>query len=105
MRRNEVLRALPVMLGVPLVGSETGLRNLLALPGIDPRNTLAERFRKTSDLRAAGRAFATELAQLARSLGVAGIHVMPFGVAAGETAEWIQSVQPARQSAVLAQVR
>ena len=101
LRSADGLGSIPVILGVPLVGSPAGLRHLLELPGLARACSLAQRLGQAPDLRAAGLAFATELAGQARALrdlGVAGLHVMPFGVSARETAAWIKSVQPDRRA-------
>ncbi len=98
MRRDTALASVPVMLGVPLIGSENGLNKLCELPGISPSSTLKARFEKVENIRAAGFAFATSLAQQAqalKSLGVVGIHLMPFGIPAKAVGEWIESIRPA----------
>jgi 5,10-methylenetetrahydrofolate reductase len=78
----------PVLLGVPLVGTASGLEVLARLPGIQSNSPVFPEFRAASNLKTHAWDYAMRLARFAASqkdLGVAGIHIMPFGAPA-ETA-------------------
>ncbi len=96
MRTIPALKEIPIVMGIPLIGTEHGFSVLERLPGVDRSLPFMARFRASTDVPARGLAAACQSVELARSLrglGVVGVHVMPFGLSALDTANWIRSLE------------
>lgn len=96
MRARPALRDIPVIIGIPLVGSMVGLNALASLPDIDRDSTFFRHFEGVDDMRAVGTQIAAERACFARSLrplGIAGIHIMPIGVPVQDVEVWIHAIR------------
>jgi 5,10-methylenetetrahydrofolate reductase len=96
MRSRRELTKIPLVLGIPLIGSQRGFETLENLPGIDRSSPFLQQFRSTHDVHTLGLHCGNQLVEFAlslRSKGVMGIHVMPFGISAAETAAWIRKLR------------
>jgi 5,10-methylenetetrahydrofolate reductase len=94
MREISELKYIPLVLGLPLVGSKRGFEALERIPGVDRLSPFLQRLRNARDVASLGPDLGTELVEFAlslRSKGVVGIHVMPFGMPAADAASWIRS--------------
>jgi len=96
------LRRVPILAGIPWVGSQGGLETLRSLPGVHLPDAIYFRLKNSPNISFAGCLFARRLAdQLQASPLVSGLHFMNFGISPEQMAREIQRVrQRSPQAAV-----
>jgi 5,10-methylenetetrahydrofolate reductase len=99
LRQNPATKTIPIVLGIPLIGSAKGFAAMEKIPGLNRNAEVLKRFQKQFDTETlpdpavVGSQIACELVEFARALrclGVVGVHIMPFGLTGAAVATWIK---------------